>query len=135
MEILGNVSDLSNKLSLILENTRELINNDYYSATPRLNSKIQRATIAEAIATSQNFPVFTELKFSTPVDGPIKESSLETAKNIVNTYSNSLTRGLSIITEPTYFFGSLDYLDYATSYVPATIPILMKDFIIHLKYH
>lgn len=122
---------LSTKLSLIVENTKKLINNEYYSAEPRLNSKVQRKTIAEAIETNQRFPVFTELKFSTPVDGPLKEASLETAENMITNYSNSVTSGLSILTEPTYFFGSLDYLDYATSNVPGTIPILMKDFVIH----
>lgn len=129
--LLKNLITLSTKLSLIVENTKELINNEYYSTEPRLNRKVHRATIAEAVATNQRFPVFTELKFSTPVDGPIKDSSLENAKNMINTYSNSLTSGLSIITEPKYFFGSLDYLDYATSYVPGNIPILMKDFVIH----
>lgn len=130
MEILSNVTVLSNKLQPIVANTTNLITNGYYAYRPQYESKKNRSKIFEALKKSNKYPVLAELKFSTPTNGLLKDSSIKNTKDVLKIYSDSTVCGLSILTEPDFFHGSLEYLDLATSVIDKDIPILMKDFII-----
>ena len=130
MVILINSTALANRLSLIVKSTKQLVRAGYYQPIPIFLPIKSRRTIVEGILTSGNFPVLAELKFTTPNSRPFKESSLQEAKSILDTYTSSSVCGLSILTEPNFFRGSLAYLNYASVTVASHIPILMKDFII-----
>lgn len=130
MVILIDLEHLSNKLLSIVQNTKNLIDNGYYSDSPKLIHKYNRSSITEAINKCRCFPVIAELKFSTPITNLLNKPTLDTAKNKLIDYAESSICGISILTEPDYFSGSLEYLDYATATINYKIPILMKDFII-----
>ena len=130
MAILIDLEHLSNKLLAIVQNTRNLLDKGYYSNQAKFIHQYNRSTIIDAINKCKGFPVIAELKFSTPVTSLHHEPTFDSAKNRLAEYARSSICGISILTEPDFFSGSLEYLDYATATVETEIPILMKDFII-----
>ena len=124
--------NLSNKLADIVHNTQDLTSRGYYKLDgfPERYKSKNRETFKEAINQSNNFAIFTELKFSSPTTQMKHDSSTSKAKEMLKSFVKAGSDGLSILTEPTYFKGSLRYLDEATTMFPR-IPILMKDFILY----
>lgn len=129
MEILIDLDHLSNKLLAIVQNTQKLLDDGYYSTSPKFIHQYNRLTIIESINRCKSFPVIAELKFSTPTTSLHHRSSFDSAKDKLSKYSQAPICGISVLTEPDFFSGSLEYLDYATATIQPEIPILMKDFI------
>ena len=70
--------------------------------------------------------IIAEVKKASPSKGVIKEDFDPIA--IAQAYSNSGANAISVLTEPHYFQGNLDYLTAIRRYVPT--PLLRKDFIL-----
>lgn len=70
--------------------------------------------------------IIAEVKKASPSKGIIKED-FDPLK-IAQAYSNSGANAISVLTEPHYFQGNLEYLTQIRRYVPT--PLLRKDFIV-----
>ena len=70
--------------------------------------------------------IIAEVKKASPSKGIIKEDFDPMA--IAQAYSNSGANAISVLTEPHYFQGNLEYLTAIRRYVPT--PLLRKDFIV-----
>lgn len=77
---------------------------------------------------SKDLTFITELKYSSPSEGVLR-NTIETDK-IISEYLKSGASGISILTEPKYFGGSLEYLKNTRKSFPE-IFLLMKDFIVN----
>ena len=92
----------------------------YNPFPPRDVKKFLTATEDEKIR------IIAEVKKASPSKGIIREDfdPLQIAQN----YSNSGANAISVLTEPHYFKGDLEYLTAIRRYVPT--PLLRKDFIV-----
>ena len=88
--------------------------------TPRDVKPFLTATKEEPIR------IISEVKKASPSKGIIKEDFDPIA--IAQAYSNSGANAISVLTEPHYFQGNLEYLTAIRRYVPT--PLLRKDFIV-----
>ena len=70
--------------------------------------------------------IIAEVKKASPSKGIIKEDF--NPMEIAQSYSNSGANAISVLTEPHYFQGQLEYLTAIRRYVPT--PLLRKDFIV-----
>ncbi|WP_419769495.1 MAG: indole-3-glycerol phosphate synthase TrpC [Candidatus Marinarcus sp.] len=70
--------------------------------------------------------IIAEVKKASPSKGIIKEDFDPIV--IAQSYSNSGANAISVLTEPHYFKGDLEYLTQIRRYVPT--PLLRKDFIV-----
>ncbi|WP_122892810.1 indole-3-glycerol phosphate synthase TrpC [Arcobacter peruensis] len=70
--------------------------------------------------------IIAEVKKASPSKGIIKEDF--NPMEIAQAYSNSGANAISVLTEPHYFHGNLEYLTQIRRYVPT--PLLRKDFIV-----
>ena len=70
--------------------------------------------------------IIAEVKKASPSKGIIKEDFDPIA--IAQAYSNSGANAISVLTEPHYFKGNLEYLTQIRRFVPT--PLLRKDFIV-----
>ncbi len=86
----------------------------------------QRISFKEAIRNCKANPVITEIKPASPSMGTIR-SNINPAE-VAQAMQQGGAIGLSILTEPTHFNGSLQTLTQARSTV--NLPLLMKDIII-----
>ena len=87
---------------------------------PRDVKKYLRSTKDEPIR------IIAEVKKASPSKGIIKEDFDPIL--IAQSYSNSGANAISVLTEPHYFQGNLEYLTGIRRYVPT--PLLRKDFIL-----
>jgi indole-3-glycerol phosphate synthase len=96
---------------------RSLASNPY---APRDVKPYLRATKEEPIR------IIAEVKKASPSKGVIKEDFDPVV--IAQSYANSGANAISVLTEPHYFQGNLEYLTQIRRYVPT--PLLRKDFIV-----
>lgn len=96
---------------------RSLSSNPY---TPRDVKRFLTSTKEEPIR------IIAEVKKASPSKGIIKEDFDPIL--IAQAYSNSGANAISVLTEPHYFQGNLEYLTAIRRYVPT--PLLRKDFIV-----
>ncbi|MEW6069601.1 MAG: indole-3-glycerol-phosphate synthase [Candidatus Thermoplasmatota archaeon] len=100
----------------------ETVKKGYYKVENELT--IERKSLAQAIRNSNKIPIIAELKLASPT----KDIKIKiTPEKIINTYSSSNIVGISVITEPYFFKGSLKNLKLASL---TKIPTLMKDFVV-----
>ncbi len=81
-------------------------------------------SLREAITLCAHAPLVTEIKFSSPSQGKIR-SKTEPAK-IARTMVDSGAIGISVLTQPFLFDGSIKYLATIRKALPR-VPVLMKD--------
>jgi indole-3-glycerol phosphate synthase len=84
-------------------------------------------SLRKAITLCAHAPLVTEVKFSSPSQGKIR-SKAEPAK-ISKTMVDSGAIGISVLTQPSFFDGSIEYLATIRKTLPR-IPVLMKDIIV-----
>lgn len=81
-------------------------------------------SLRKAITLCAHAPLITEVKFSSPSQGRIRNKT-EPAE-IAKTMIDSGAIGISVLTQPSLFDGSIEYLMTIRKALP-TIPLLMKD--------
>jgi len=79
----------------------------------------------DALRGKDRLDVIAEFKQASPSLGPIVERDVATQ---VRRYVRAGARAVSVLTEPTRFYGSLDHLSQAVQAVD--VPVIMKDFVV-----
>ncbi|MEM4461868.1 MAG: indole-3-glycerol-phosphate synthase [Candidatus Bathyarchaeia archaeon] len=114
-------------LDLLAEAAVENIESGYYnvsSATKLIQRP--RKSLKEAILGCRRAAIISEIKFSSPSSGFLRTD--RDVEGIARDMVEAGVVGISILTEPRYFSGSLETLAKVSSLVNA--PILMKDIIL-----
>jgi indole-3-glycerol phosphate synthase len=112
-------------LEVLAHNAQEKINNGYYNIArqvPTLSFSLKKR-----ILESENIPIITEIKPASPSLGVIRTNV--DVSNIAVAMENGGASGISVLTEPNYFEGSLISLTEVRRAVE--LPLLMKDIIIN----
>ena len=127
---LNNLNQFDNKfLTVIAGEIKELINKGYYDIT----EKVERTDTSlkdVLVSKKENYPIITEIKFSSPSLGEINSNS-NSQKEILTKMEENGSSAISVLTQPLYFDGSLENLKIVRQ--NTKLPILMKDIIIDEK--
>jgi indole-3-glycerol phosphate synthase len=118
---------MKDMLQKLANNSQKAIDDGVYKISEKLpRSKIN---IIDSIKKNKHASLITEIKFSSPSLGNIRNISdpIEIAKLMVQ----GGAIGLSILTQPSLFNGSPEYFQKIRRYV--SVPLLMKDIIIDKK--
>jgi len=111
-------------LDTLAQSAQETINSGYYEAIKE--TATSHISLKKAILETKNAPVITEIKAASPSAGTIRKN-IE-ASSIAESMQKGGAVGISILTEPKHFKGSLHSLIEARKAVK--LPILMKDIIL-----
>lgn len=100
---------------------------DWLGRSLAFNARAPRPVIPHLQATeAEPYRIISEVKKASPSKGVIREDFDPLA--IAQAYERGGANAISILTEPHYFQGSIDYLAEIRRYV--SIPLLRKDFIV-----
>jgi indole-3-glycerol phosphate synthase len=111
-------------LDALAKSARETIDSGYYE---KLNeASASSISLKQAILEAKNAPVITEIKAASPSAGTIREHIQ--ASSVAESMEKGGAVGISVLTEPKHFHGSLRSLVQARKAVK--LPILMKDIIL-----
>ncbi len=111
-------------LDVLAQSAKATINSGYYEALKAAASS--HASLKKAILKAKNAPVITEIKAASPSAGTIRKNV--NASSIAESMEKGGAVGLSVLTEPKHFYGSLRWVVEARKAV--ALPILMKDIIL-----
>jgi indole-3-glycerol phosphate synthase len=111
-------------LDTLAQSAQETINSGYYETLKETATSY--ISLKKAILETKNAPVITEIKAASPSAGTIRKN-IE-AGNLAESMEKGGAVGISILTEPKHFKGSLRLLVEARKTVK--LPILMKDIIL-----
>jgi indole-3-glycerol phosphate synthase len=111
-------------LDTLAQSAKETIKSGYYEALKE--TVTSHISLKKAILEAKNAPVITEIKAASPSAGIIRKNV--EARSIAESMEKGGAVGLSVLTEPKHFKGSLRSLVEAQRTVK--LPILMKDIII-----
>jgi indole-3-glycerol phosphate synthase len=115
---------LNDFLDTLAMDATKTIDSGYYQTTEV--TKRTKISLKQAILNCKANPVIAEIKAASPSLGTIKENI--NPHQIAQTIEKAGVVGISVLTEPKHFNGSLSALHQVRSAVK--IPILMKDIII-----
>jgi indole-3-glycerol phosphate synthase len=111
-------------LDTLVQSARTTIDSGYYET---LNEPVTSSlSLKQAILEAENAPVITEIKAASPSAGTIREHIQ--ASSVAESMEKGGAVGISVLTEPKHFHGSLRSLAEARRTVK--LPILMKDIIL-----
>jgi indole-3-glycerol phosphate synthase len=111
-------------LDVLAQSAQETINSGYYEALKE--TATSHISLKKAILEAKTAPVITEIKAASPSAGTIRKNV--EAHSIAENMEKGGAVGISVLTEPKHFKGSLRLLVEARDAVK--LPILMKDIII-----
>jgi len=112
-------------LDLLARDAKETINEGYYEVSIHISTP--SVSLKKAILESKNTPIITEIKAVSPSLGTIRKNF--NPKEVAEAMENGGAVGISVLTEPKNFKGSLSRLTKVRKAVK--LPILMKDIIIN----
>ena len=112
-------------LDILARDAKETLNEGYYEVSTQ--GIFSSVSLKKAIAESKENAVITEVKAASPSRGTIK-SNFDPVE-VASAMENGGAVGISVLTEPKHFNGSLGYLAKIRKAVK--LPILMKDIIIN----
>ncbi len=114
-------------LDKLAQNAKETIKAGYYEAQKTAKPAVaSRISLKEAILKCKRAPVIAEIKLASPSLGVIKKNA--DVGNLAKAIETGGAVGISVLTEPTFFNGSLDFLAEARR--QTKLPILMKDIVL-----
>jgi len=115
---------MKNVLTKLVENSRKAIDDGIYNITETLSKS--EIDLEESIRNNIHASLITEIKFSSPAEGNIRQISdpLQIAESMIS----GGAKALSILTQPYLFHGSPEYFIKIRKNVK--IPLLMKDIMI-----
>ena len=121
------LDEIIEKTKQDLEIRKKEISLDLLGRTLSSNPYTPRDVKPYLISTKEEpIRIIAEVKKASPSKGIIKENFDPIL--IAQAYSNSGANAISVLTEPHYFQGNLEYLTAIRRYVPT--PLLRKDFIV-----
>ena len=115
---------MSDYLDRLAQDAKETVAEGYYEISAK--NSYSSVSLKQAIIKQKQNAVISEVKAASPSVGTIK-TSFEPAE-IAKTMEKGGATGLSVLTEPKHFKGSLNYLAKIRNAVK--LPILMKDIIL-----
>lgn len=119
-----NLKQNYNFLKNLEENVNDLIRSEYYNINYEIKHK--KNSLRKILTNNKFVSIITEVKFSSPSQGKIR--NIEEVNNIVNSMEKGGASGISVLTQPYSFEGSLENLSNTRK--TTNLPILMKDIII-----
>ncbi len=114
-------------LDILTESARETVKRGYYDV--RASATTSNVSLKAAICRCNHAPVIAEIKAESPSKGLLKENM--EPDRMAESYSRGGAAGISVLTEPKHFRGSLETLAIVRK--STELPILMKDIIICSK--
>ncbi len=111
-------------LDVLARDAKETITEGYYEISAQISTPA--ISLKKTILESKNAPIIAEIKAASPSLGVIRSNF--SAEEIAQTMKNSGAIGISALTEPKHFEGSLRALSKVREAV--NLPILMKDIFI-----
>jgi len=112
-------------LDVLAWDAKETVTEGYYEVSTQ--DTFSPVSLKKAIIENKKNAVITEVKAASPSRGTIRKS-FDTEK-VARAMENGGATGISVLTEPKHFSGSLSYLAKVRKVVK--LPILMKDIIIN----
>ena len=115
-------------LKLLADNSYKAIDEGAYNAENYDFKRHDSISLKKAIISCNHTPIITEIKFASPSKGQIVA---QTEINLIQLAFNMISSGsigLSVLTQPYLFNGSIDYIYSIRKKIP--VPILMKDIIV-----
>jgi indole-3-glycerol phosphate synthase len=111
-------------LDVLAQDAKETLNEGYYKVSTPISTP--SISLKKAILESKYIPTITEIKVASPSLGTIRKNF--NAEEVAKAMKRGGAIGISVLTEPKHFKGSLNYLTKVRKAV--RLPILMKDIII-----
>jgi len=111
-------------LDVLARDVKETIHEGYYEVSTRISTP--SVSFKKAILESKHIPIITEIKAASPSLGIIRQNF--NPEEVARAMENGGAVGISVLTEPKHFEGSLSSLTKVRKAVK--LPILMKDIII-----
>jgi len=111
-------------LDVLARDAKETINKGYYEVSTHISTP--SVSLKKAILESKRIPIITEIKAASPSLGTIRKNF--NPEEVARAMENGGAVGISVLTEPKHFNGSLFSLIKVRKAVK--LPILMKDIII-----
>ena len=111
-------------LDTLAQDAKETVNEGYY--TVPVQGTFSPVSLKKAIVENKKNAVITEVKAASPSRGTIRKSF--DPQKVAAAMEKGGATGISVLTEPKHFSGSLGYLTKVRE--AAELPILMKDIII-----
>ena len=111
-------------LDTLARDAEETVNEGYYEVST--TDTFSPVSLRKAITESKKNAVITEVKAASPSRGTIKTNF--DPERVAAAMENGGATGISVLTEPKHFSGSLSHLAKVRKAV--TLPVLMKDIII-----
>lgn len=115
---------MSDYLDQLAKTALETIQSGYYQI-PMNDFPSTTPSFVKAIRADSKVSLIAEVKPASPSGGPLLGD--KTPREVVDLFVEAQVTGLSVLTEPVHFGGSLDTLGYAAS---KGFPVLFKDFVL-----
>ena len=112
-------------LDTLARDAKKTVTEGYYEVSNQL--VVPSVSLKKAIIESKKNAVITEVKAASPSRGTIRKSF--DPEEVAVAMENGGATGISVLTEPKHFSGSLSYLEKIRK--ATKLPILMKDIIIN----
>ena len=112
-------------LDKLAQDARETIDSGYYNVSSKMPT-YPSVSLKKAIIQSKHAPIISEIKAASPSLGIIRKNL--SPEKVAVAMENGGAAGISVLTEPKHFEGSLISLTEVRNAV--RLPILMKDIII-----
>ena len=113
-------------LDELTETAKKTVNKAYYEVAFHKPKVANSVNLKQAILQSRNIPIITEIKGASPSKGIIRRDLVPEQLALAMARGGAV--GISVLTEPRHFGGSLSYLSRVREAVQ--LPLLMKDFVI-----
>ena len=111
-------------LDILGQNARERVNAGYYEVATQIRPPTN--SLKGAVLKCKNAPIISEVKVASPTMGMIRKNI--DVKKVALAMENGGAIGISVLTEPKHFKGSLD--TFAKVRAQVELPLLMKDIIV-----
>jgi indole-3-glycerol phosphate synthase len=116
-------------LKTLVKNSFKAIDDGMYeSSGERDYSSHTCLSMRNSILRCKHNPLLTEIKYASPSRGTLVDYREKTIEEIAMTMENAGAIGISILTQPHLFNGSIDNILRVRKHV--TVPILMKDIVV-----
>jgi len=112
-------------LDVLVQDAQKTINEGYYKVSAQ--GLFPVVSLKEAIIEGKKNPIITEIKAASPSRGTIKNNF--EPNEVARAMENGGAIGISVLTEPKHFRGSLGY--FAKVRKAVKLPLLMKDIILN----
>lgn len=115
-------------LKTLTNNSYKAVNEGFYDADKYDYTSHTVISLKKVILTCNHVPIISEIKFSSPSKGKILDQSKINPKDLAIQMTNSGSVGISVLTQPYLFDGSIHNL--ASIRKSVNVPLLMKDIIV-----